>query len=515
MDLKTAFRMSAQRASERIAVVDGKKRYTYKGWMNRVYELGNVLQRLGVTKGDRVLVGLKNREQSVLALMALHVVGAIAVPYNPRSGGPTVDYYMRDSGAAGVFFEEATEAALEEVLPKFPECRFRISVDGKRECVFKGCPDFYDLEELLRGDEVNEPSASVSAEDVGLLLYTSGTTGEPKGVPLTHEASIFRVLGLATNHGMVFDNDHRVIGVMPLYHTIGFHGSFLTAILYDGTYYPVPDFNPGEVISLIEDEKISHVFGSPTHFHLLLEHPDFTPDRVASVRDAFYAGAPMAPEMVKKCAAMLTENFTHIYGNTETYDSGYYRRAGCKPRAARQGMWHTVRIVKPGGSAEDVVSPGTEGELIISLHSPEAFTGYWNKPRKTAEVCRDGWYFTGDAARYDANGDWFITGRIDDMIISGGENIHPAEVENALLQHPDITDTAVIGVGDERWGQVVKAFVVVKNPNITIKEVDQFILKHAQLDRWKRPKQYMIIDSIPRNASGKVLRYLLREKYSG
>lgn len=410
----------------------------------------------------------------------------------------------------GVFFEEATQAVLEQALPEFPACRLRVSVDGKRE--LSGDQEVYELEDLLRGGESGEPRSCVSGEDIGLLLYTSGTTGEPKGVPITHEMSIFRVLGLAGNHGLRFEDNHRVLGLMPIYHTVGVHGSFLTAILYDGTYYPVADFNPGEVIPLIEREKITHIFASTTHFHLLLEHRDLQPGRVASVRDTFYAGAPMPSELVKKCAGRITDNFTHIYGNTETYNSGYHRRTGSKPQATRQGMWHMVRIVKPGGSPDDLVLPGTEGELIVSMRSPEAFAGYWNKAEKTAEVCRDGWYFTGDAVRCDPDGTWFVTGRIDDMIISGGENIHPAEVEDSLMQHPGISDVAVIGVHDERWGQVVKAFVVLNNPHITIKDLDEFILEQGRLDRWKRPKQYQFIDAIPRNPSGKILRYLLREK---
>ena len=508
MELKTGFALAIARTPRKVAIVDGNNRPTYDQWAKRVYSLADSLRRLGVKRGDRLLIGLKNREETVSAIMATLVIGGVAVPYNPRSGGEIVAHFIRDAGAVGIFFEASTQSASREALSKSDGCGIRIScamVPGDVEI-----DGAYALEELISSGNPEEPGEAVSGQDLAFLFYTSGTTSLPKGVAVNHEQSIARVMFLATNHGLPYGQHHHIAGIMPLYHKVGAYSCWLTAVIYNGTYFPVPDFIPENVIALVEREAITHVFASPTHFYMLVNSPSFCAQKMKSVRDALYAGAPMRTDLARRCAEQITENFTHIYGNTETCNSGFYRNALTKPQALVDGMSHLTRIVKFGGCPEDLCKPREEGELIISMRSPESFSGYWNNADETARRCRDGWYFTGDSAFCEPDGIWYVTGRVDDIIRSGGENIHPEEVEQALLKHPGVIEAVVVGIQDDKWGQAVKAFVVSTKDGVTEKELDEFCLQ-STLDNWKRPKKYKFVDEIPRNPSGKVLRRVLRQ----
>jgi 2-furoate---CoA ligase len=507
MNLRDAFALAVDRTPNGCAIVEGDTRYSYKDWAERIYRLGNSLNRLGINKGDRVLLGMKHGEQLTTSIMALQIIGAVAVPYNPRSQVATMKYYINDSGARGIIFDEGPAQVVLQAVNELGNKQVLIGAGLKNKEA--GVTDF---EDLIKDGSPVEPTVDIDLEDIGIIIYTSGTTGDPKGVAISHGMTLARVWAVAGNHGLRILEGHRIIGLMPLYHTIGLHACFLMSVLLNGTYYPVSEFVPSKVLDLIEKEKITHIFASPTHFYVIINSPEFSSERMASVRDALYAGAPMATSVVMQCTEKITENFTHIYGSSETYCMGYYRNTGKKPQALLTGITQGIHIIKPGGMPDEVLGVGEEGEVICSLRSSEAFSGYWNKPEKTSQVCKHGWYYTGDAGVLDADGSWRLTGRVDDMIISGGENIHPAEVENVLIKHPDVADIAVIGVSDDRWGQVVKAFVQCKRESLKEEELDKFLLESIELDNWKRPKYYEFVDSIPRTPSGKVQRFVLRDK---
>lgn len=508
MDLKRMFALAVGRTPDKEAVVDGVRRYTYGEWATRVYALANSLLSLGLKKGDRVGMVLKNREETATAIMATQVAGLVAVPVNPRTGARGTAYILKDSGARAVIFEEVTSAATEEAAESVAECKILISIDGKYTA--QGVLEF---NELLQRGEPEEPAVDVRGEDVGQIIYTSGTTGEPKGVPVTHEASLFRVYCIDLHHGLRLGDEHRIIGLMPLFHTVGLHAVFLNSVSLNGTYYPVADFVPAQVIDLIEREKITLLYGAPTHFYMILEDPTFQRERVQSVRDALFSGAPMTEVLHKRVAREICENLTNIYGNTETYNSLWYRRAWERPGALVPGVFHSTRIVKPGGRPDEQVGPGEEGELIVDMRSPEAFSGYWNKPDKTAEKVKYGWYYTGDVYYVHPDGAVSYSGRVDDMILTGGENVHPTEVEDVLAKHPQVADVAVVGLPDDRWGQAVTAFIVPRSKELTAEELDRFCRESKELDTWKRPRRYEFVESIPRNPSGKIMRYVLRDQY--
>jgi 2-furoate---CoA ligase len=324
------------------------------------------------------------------------------------------------------------------------------------------------------------------------MNYTSGTTGRPKGVPRSHAADRAGGLGQALQHG--YGLGERTLGVMPLYHTMGIH-SLLAMHLVGGCYVPQPRWDPPEALWLIEQERITSLYLVPTLFHDLLQVDGLDERDLSSVRALGYAGAAMTSTLVKRCVEVFAPDvFVNHYGSTEVYTFSIGRDQAAKPGCAGRPSVHTrLRL-------------GQDGEICAHLSGDEAFAGYWNRPDADAKAIRDGWYHTGDIGRVDDDGDLWIDGRLDDMIISGGENIHPLEVEDILASHPRVREVAVIGAPDDRLGQRVVAVVV---GDAAADELDAFCLE-SPLARFKRPREYRLVTALPKSPSGKILRRVLR-----
>jgi 2-furoate---CoA ligase len=283
---------------------------------------------------------------------------------------------------------------------------------------------------------------------------------------------------------------------MPLYHTMGIH-SLLAMHLVGGCFVPQPRWNAGEALRLIEAERISSLYLAPTLFHDLVHHPELATRDVTSVRALGYAGAAMTSTLVRRCAeAFAPDVFVNHYGSTEIYTFSIGRDQLGKPGCAGRPAVNTrLRLLETG-------------EICVDLASDEAFAGYWNRPDADAKAIHEGWYATGDTGHLDEDGDLWIDGRVDDMIVSGGENVHPLEVEDVLAAHPGVVEVAVIGVADERLGQRVTAIVV---GEASAEELDAHCLA-SPLARFKRPREYRHVDSLPKSASGKILRRMLRDE---
>jgi 2-furoate---CoA ligase len=475
VNLARSLLYAAERTPGAEAVVDGDVRLTYANLRERAARLARGLAGRGIEPGDRVAAVARNRHETADLFWACQWLGAVFVPLSHRLSREDLDYCVTDSGAALVI-------GVDESIEPF-------AADDEH-------PAALDLDERA-------PS---------IMLYTSGTTGRPKGVPRSHRAERAGALSQAIQHG--YRPGDRTLGVMPLYHTMGDH-SLIAMSLIGGCYVCQPEWDPAEALRLIERERITSLYLAPTLFHDLVTHAGLPEHDLSSVEAIGYAGAAMTGALAERCAAVFRPRvFVNHYGSTEIYTfsigQDQIAKPGCAGRAALNAR---LRLVRPDPDAgpDDEVAPGEEGQILCELGSDEAFEGYWNRPDADARAIRDGWYFTGDLGRLDEDGELWIVGRVDDMIVSGGENIHPLEIEEVLARAPGVREVAVVGAPDDRWGQRVVACVVADD-GVTAESLDAHCLGSESLARFKRPREYRFVASLPKSPSGKILRRMLREE---
>lgn len=497
MNLALTLLAAAERHGDGEALVDGDVRLNYMALHSRAAALAGGLTELGLRRADALCVLLANRHEAVELYWATQWMGARFVPLNFRLSAQEVRYCVQDCGSRLVVFEQASSEAAQA-------CR----ADGVTllDLGDGGAADAR-LDEL--DGDAHPGALELGDDEISLILYTSGTTGKPKGVPRSHRADRAGGESQIIHHGYRWRD--RTLGVMPLYHTMGMH-SMIAMGLIDGCFVAMPHWNAAAAIALITQERVSSLYLAPTLFHDLLDAVADDAD-LSSVESIGYAGAPMSPTLAARCVeAFDVRVFFNHYGSTEYYTWAISREQRNKPGCAGRPALNTrLRLIRPDEDASpgELVEPGEEGQVIADLRSDEAFSGYLNRPDADARALRDGWYYSGDIGRLDEDGDLWIIGRVDDMIISGGENIHPVEVEDVLAAHPHVDEAAVIGVSDERWGQRVVAFVVAES--VDADELDRHCRESPDLATFKRPREYRFIDELPKSPTGKLLRRELRK----
>ena len=507
MILRDMLEFAAARYPEKLAMVDGDRRYTYGEWDERVNAVANALRGLGVSKGDRVVQVIKNREENCAIHMACQKLGAINTPINFRWASGEIEFCVNDAEARLVVVEEATAERVLSVRDEFES-------DPRVLFVGPDVPDGVDsFEEAVDAAEHTRPSEEVEETDISLMLYTSGTTGRPKGVPRSQRAEHAATIAHIVEHRYALGE--RTLGVMPLFHTMGMHS--LTAMLaLNGLFVAMPEWDAERALEVAEREQLTCLYLIPTLFHELVNHEAFKHYNTSSVRKLGYAGASMLSALVEMCIETFQPDvFVNHYGSTEVYIFATYpdpqKKPGCSGRAAFLTELRVVRadpepVVRP----DEVVSAGETGEIIVRL-SDDAFDGYYNRPEATEKAIRDGWYFTSDTGYLDDDGDLWVAGRVDDMINTGGENVYPVEVEDVLDKHPEVSEVAVVGLPDEKWGQAVTAFVVPERQELTEEDIRSYLKEDTSLARFKHPKKVVFVKELPKSPVGKLLRRLLVE----
>lgn len=494
LDLGRTFLQAVERSPHAPALLDGDVRLDYAEWAAQIGRVAAGLRDMGLRRGDHLLVVLQNRWQMATLHWACQFLGVVVTPLNWRAKPEEIDYCALDAQARAILFEPASARAVacSEVAQGLP--RIGLSgADGAR----------VSFEDLLQGCGT-ELVPQASADDLSLMLYTSGTTGRPKGVPRRHRQE--RAAALAHVAQNLYRRGERTLGVMPLYHTMGVR-SLLAMTLVDGLFVCMPRFHSEDALNCIEQEGISCLYLVPTLYHDILGCQERQPRDLASVRKIGFAGAPMPDALLQRVQAVFRpELFVNHYGSSEVYtftvDQDAVRKAGS---AGRAGINTRIRVVRLDAvSPDQLAAVREEGQIIADLAGDEAFEGYWNRSEADAKALREGWYFTGDTGYFDEDGDLFVTGRVDDMIISGGENISPVDIESVLSLHPGVEEVAVAGVKDDRWGQRVVAFVKRKQA-VEAQALDEHCM-HSDLANFKRPREYVFVREIPKSPVGKILR---------
>lgn len=499
-DLGRSLVASVERRPNAEALVQGDLRLTYSAWFDEIQKAAHGLETLGIGRGEHIVAVMQNRWQMATLHWACQCAGVVMTPVNWRSSADDLDYCIQDAEARALFFDVAAEPTVADSAQAGHVPRVGVEADGG---------DFrYDQ---LCGQAPTGTILRADAEDISVMLYTSGTTSRPKGVPRKHRVE--RAAALAHVAQNCYGHGERTLGVMPLYHTMGVR-SLLSMSLVDGCFICQPKFDPAETLDLIETESVTNLYLVPTLYHALLEHERFAPTRVRGVEKLGYAGAPMSAGLMQQVnEAFSPELFVNHYGSSEIYTFTIDQNAARKPGSSgRSGLNQRIRVVAIGADSPDaVLASGEEGEIIADLAGDEAFEGYWKRPDGDEKSLKGGWYFTGDTGYFDDEGDLFVTGRVDDLIITGGENVSPLEIEDILSLHPEVDEAIVVGMPDERWGEVVTAFIR-RHGDVDEAGLDAYC-QDSGLARFKRPRQYVFVREIPKSPVGKILRRELRANH--
>ena len=469
----------------------------------RSSQCAQALIAAGVQPGDRVGTIAKGNDDFFVLWFGCLKARACLAPVNWRLAAPEVQFILGDAGCKIAFVGRDYAAMIAGLdLPA-------LSTAIQFEDGHSTWPGFGDW---IAANPPTDPMLPPLPDDDVIQLYTSGTTGLPKGVQLT-ETNYAACFAGATQVWAQFDAQDGVLVAMPLFHVAGANLGML-ALLQGARAVIMSEVDAVMMLRLIGEHQIRHAFLAPALINMLLQHPDMAAADVSSLSYIYYGASPISEEVLTRAQARFGSSFMQLYGLTETIGGGCYLppeahdpalgklRACGKPTPG-----YEVRIQVDGRNAE----VGEVGE--IEIRSAGIMKGYWNRPEATAEaIDADGWFRSGDAGFFDADGYLFIHDRVKDMIVTGGENVYPAEVENALMAHPDVADAAVIGVPDDRWGEGVKAMVVLR-PGASADAAD--IIAHCRplIAGFKVPKTVDFIEVLPRNPSGKVLRRELRAPY--
>jgi 2-furoate---CoA ligase len=506
LDLGTSFLASIARDPAATAIVDGDLRLSYAAWFRRISAVVAGLDVLGVKHGDHLVSLLQNRWEAATLHWACQLSGIIITPLNWRATAEELDYCLADAEATVLVYDDAAETAVARASGAANLPRVRVGTAGPHNPAPahpETSPRTVAFADLM-GVTAPDATPRANANDWSLMLYTSGTTSRPKGVPWRHRAE--RAAAIAHVAQNLYARGERTLGVMPLYHTMGVR-SLLAMSLIGGTFVCQSRFDVPAALETIARERITNLYLVPTLYHDLVHHPQFATTDISSVRKLGFAGAAMTDALLQRLqAAFCPDLFVNHYGSSEIYTCTINDDAARKPGSAgRAGLNQMIRVVAFGAANPNQnASPGEEGEIAALLAGDEAFEGYWRRPEADAKALRDGWFLTGDTGYFDSDGDLYLTGRVDDMIISGGENVSPLEVENCLSLHPAISEVAVVGLQDERWGKIVTAFLK-RRASVTPDELDAYC-RSSGLANFKRPRRFVFVEELPKSPVGKLLR---------
>jgi len=510
MLLREVFNTGPKLFPNKVAIIDGRRRFTYREMGERWNRLANALMALGLRKGDYLGFLLKNCTEVIEAYGAGAKAGVAVGGVNYRLSPAGVKTVLEDMRCRVLLVGDEFVDMINSVRTQLPFLETCISVG----CEGEGMMEY---ESLLKKASPTEPDIQTGIEDLAHIVYTSGTTGVAKGAMATRQIAVNRICTIAIE--LSADASDKFIKVFPLFH-VGFYVA-LAFIFRAATLALLKDWDPRDFCRIVETEKINKTNLAPVMVNFVLNSPDVNEYDLSSLELLMYGGAPMPMETQKRVMKLLPGcKFIQCYGCSETSSlvwlrpedhasalsgtTGSMQRMGS---CGRQGALSIAKVVNKDGTD---VKPGEVGEIILG--GGNIMTGYLNRPIETAEALRNGWFNTKDLAKVDEDGYIYIVDRKNFMIITGGENVYPAQVENVLFSHPKIAEAAVLGVPDDTWGEVVKAVVVVKpGEAVTQEEIIDFC--RPRMANYAKPKSVDFVDALPHMPTGKIDKLILKKRY--
>ncbi|AKH98853.1 acyl-CoA synthetase (AMP-forming)/AMP-acid ligase II [Hoeflea sp. IMCC20628] len=498
---------NALKFPDHTAFVFGKQRVTHAEFRSRAARLASAWQRLGLKRQDRVGILSQNRMEFQEVYGSCEMAGFITATVNWRLAIPEMVYIINDGGAKVLVFEAAYAETVAAMKDQLTSVEHYVCIGGDAE----GASAYEDV--LAGGDSEGAPFRP-KPDDIAYLIYTSGTTGRPKGVMLTHAGQCAAAEILGSDQRMCADD--RILIMMPLFH-IGAKVIQLSQHWRAGTVVLLPSFDPEAILDAIEDEKITVTHMAPTMIQMLLESPRAGATDTSSLRMIVYAAAPMPLPVLKHGLKVFGPVFQQQFGQTEGLGTtllahqhkpnGNARDLEILTSVGQASPRVGLRIVDDAGKD---LPTGEVGEILLT--SPGVMKGYWNNTAATIDTLRDGWVHTGDVGKVDHEGFLYLVDRKKDMIISGGENIYSREVEEAVILHDQVSEVAVIGVRDAKWGEAVMAIVVLK-PGAKVSAEDLIEHCKTQIASYKKPRHITFVDEIVKLPSGKIDKVRLRQLY--
>ncbi|WP_139489850.1 long-chain-fatty-acid--CoA ligase [Brevibacillus dissolubilis] len=502
---------SAKNRPNHLAMIDGEKRITYREMFARVTRLAGALEASGVRKGDRVGILLFNESRYLELLFGITMLGAVAVPINTRLSAPEVTFILNDADAKLLFFHREFLPMLTTLQKEAAGIeRFILCEDGGEVA------DTTIYEAFMQEASPIEDVYRVCENDLAGIFYTGGTTGMPKGVMLTHRNLMSNAYNFAI--ALEFTRQEIYLHAAPMYHLADGCSTFGTTVV-GGTHIFMRMFDPVKLLALVERERVTSMILVPTMINMLIHTPSLSDYDVSSLRKILYGASPCPTEVLRKAMTLLPVRYYQGYGQTEAAPlltilsaedhvlEGEEHIVSRLTSAGQPLPGVQVRVVNAKG--EDV-APGEVGEVIAK--GPNVMAGYWKRPEETAATIVNGWLYTGDMATVDGENFIYIVDRKKDMIVTGGENVYSVEVENVIYTHPAVLEAAVVAVPDEKWGESVKAVVVLKK-DCTVTEEE--LIEHCRRDLagYKVPKSVDFAAELPKSGPGKILKRSIRDHY--
>lgn len=476
--------------------------YTNGDLLKNVADIVEFLRENEVSSGDRIAFLAKNSSEFIELMYASSILEVVMVPINFRLAYEEVKFIIQDSGSKIIIFGEEFKELIEQLNSDETDLQFSLGISELGKLLRTKSPSVLDVS-LFSNKASNTPL---------FQMYTSGTTGNPKGALISQKGIMSLITNGMDNLGPFDPNDVNLV-CMPLFHIAG--SAWLFFGLASGSKnILLVDINPEKILNIIENSNVATTLMVPAVIQMIVTAAEKNSKVFKNVKNIVFGASPMAVDTLKRAQKIFpNSNFTHVYGMTETtgmFMSLDARELKANRRLESCGKCFSNSEIKIVDSNSNEVPARTIGEIIC--RTDQIMDGYFNREKANNEAIKDGWFYTGDAGYLDEEGYLFIRDRIKDLIITGGENVYPAEVENALMLQPSISDCAVIGVSDPKWGEAVLALIVVKEDNLPENELRVALRSH--LAGFKIPKIFHVVDSLPRNAGGKITKHVLREKYA-